>query len=575
VREPEEEELSMTVPFDQPEEENSNIVDEGTAALTAEAILREHPEALVCALTGDGLITAMPKSVSLWGQAAIEGRALIDSVVAADRKHVIDAWRAMHEEGIGEARIRMMGAPERWMDLHFVDMRGHHDVVLGIVVPTAELCTDPTVREEAGASVPRFATLIEDESGVVLECDDAFTQMFGYPAEELIGQNVLDHIHPEDQGRAIEGWLTMLSTRRMQQFRLRRRRKDGTWLWVDSTVHNFLNQPDRNYVLVELIDVSAEMSAQEQVQEREELLRHLMDTMPDGVIHVDTERQVLFHNARLLEILQPGPALLERSPAQGPADDVAAGPQARSLGPLLRTLTEQSTVAFHMALMQVLEDGEEREIEGDVLLPSGDWRRVLFSMRALRRHGGEVNGALATALDITDSARARQELERRATFDALTHCYNRSSIMSALQRELAGPSRAETAVVYADLDKFKEVNDTLGHAAGDELLVLVAQRLKNAIRSQDKVGRLGGDEFLLLIRGLPEPEVAMGVAQRISESLAEPIELSQGGRVELSLSMGVAWPAHDSMGADELIERADAAMYRSKEERRGLPVLAA
>ena len=107
---------------------------------------------------------------------------------------------------------------------------------------------------------------MEDEAGIVLDCDEAFTQMFGYTAEELIGKSVLGQIHPDDQARVVEGWLAMLSSRRVQQTRLRRKRKDGSWMWVDTTLHNYLNQPDRNYVLVENIDVSAEMAAQEALQ---------------------------------------------------------------------------------------------------------------------------------------------------------------------------------------------------------------------------------------------------------------------------------------------------------------------
>ena len=127
--------------------------------------------------------------------------------------------------------------------------------------------------------------------------------MFGYTEEELVGKSVLDQIHPDDQGRAVEGWLAVLSTRRDQQTRLRRRRKDGTWMWVDTTLRNFLNHPDRNYVLVEIIDISAEMQAQEALQEREELLRRLTAAMPVGLLHLDTERNVVYNNARLLEIL--------------------------------------------------------------------------------------------------------------------------------------------------------------------------------------------------------------------------------------------------------------------------------
>ena len=180
---------------------------------------------------------------------------------------------------------------------------------------------------------------MEDEGGIVLECDDAFTQMFGYTAEELIGNSVLDQMHPEDQGRAVEGWLAMLSTRRDQQTRLRRRRKDGSCLWVDTTLRNYLNHPDRNHVLVEIIDISAEMAAQEALEEREELLRRLTDAMPVGLLQLDTDRRVVYHNAHLLEILygstEAGSSRARRRPAGSLAEktDAPAGREHASVDP--------------------------------------------------------------------------------------------------------------------------------------------------------------------------------------------------------------------------------------------------
>ncbi len=181
------------------------------------------------------------------------------------------------------------------------------------------------------------------------------------------------------------------------------------------------------------------------------------------------------------------------------------------------------------------------------------------------------------ALDITDSARARRELERRATFDALTHLHNRSSILSALRHEL--DRGTSTGVIYVDLDGFKPVNDVWGHACGDELLCLVADRLTAASRRGDDVGRLGGDEFLVLLRDIPRSETAMHTARRISSSLASSFEIS-AGVVEVRASLGVACASPDdllrqSVTAEELVRRADAAMYSSKAAAQGVPVLAA
>ncbi|MHB8492486.1 MAG: diguanylate cyclase domain-containing protein, partial [Solirubrobacteraceae bacterium] len=554
-----------------------------TSALAAEALLREHPDALVCGLAGSGVIVPLPPEVPLWGQAAIEGRALIDHVVTPDRGAVVEYWqRATQQNRITTdgVTVRLLKRPEEWMRLLFVDVRELYGVVLGIIIPTEEMAAEDSPGDALAAARPRISTLIEDESGLVLDIDDAFTQMFGYTGDDMIGKRVIDHVHPEDQGRAVEGWLQMVGTRRIHHMRLRRRRKDGTWLWVDSTLHNFLNEPDRNHVLVELIDVSTEMAAQDEVKEREELLQRVLEVMPDGVLQVDLERNVVFQNARLLEILHcpsHGAHLGAGEPErQVPEDNAGIGGQKteeRGLTALMRTVSEESLTAFGAALGYVFDEGADRDVEVEVLTPAGEQRRALMSIRPLHRADGKVSGAIASVLDVTDSARQRTELERRATIDPLTHCHNRSSILAALQYELARGNRADTAVAFVDLDNFKAVNDTHGHAIGDEVLIGVVERLKRATRADDRIGRVGGDEFLLVIRGRPQPDVAVGMAQRICEALATPLE-SSCGPVQVRASIGVAHSGDEAVGVEELVNRADIAMYRSKEQAKGLPVVA-
>ncbi len=540
--------------------------DAQTLATAAEALLREHPEALVCGLAINGLIVPVPQTVELWGQAALEGRALIDGVVAADRHAVVEAWLTAQDEGAGETKVRLLDRPSRWVQLHFLDLREAHGVLLGILIASAEQAGEASDVEDLPPAAPRFCTLTEDESAHVLGCDEAFTEMFGYTTEDVLGKSVLDQIHPDDQGRAVEGWLAVISTRRAQQTRLRRRRKDGTYMWVDTTLHNFLNQPDRSYVLVEIIDISAEMAAQEALQEREELLHRLTDAMPVGLLQLDTERSLVYNNARLLDILHG-------VKASAPAGEKQPEEAVHSTETLLAPLTSEGLEAFEEALGDVLGAGVDRDVEVDISLPCDVWRRALMSIRALFRPGGEVGGAITCVLDITDSARARRELEVRATFDALTHCHNRASILSVLEQDLDRETSGKIGVIYVDLDQFKPVNDTHGHAAGDELLVLAAERLKVASRGHDDVGRLGGDEFLVLLREIPDADVAMRVAHRICESLCKPFELS-GGIIELGASIGVACAATRTLSAEELVSQADTAMYQSKEHGECMPVLA-
>jgi diguanylate cyclase (GGDEF)-like protein/PAS domain S-box-containing protein len=550
-------------------------------AMGAEALLREHPTAQVCALAGNGLIVPVPKTVGLWGQGLIEGRALIDNVVAADRTAVVRLWIQAQAEGAAATKVRILASPNRWSTLHFLDLREVHGVFLGVILPSEEDAEDAPEEVHESNAAPRFCTLTEDEGARVVAADPAFTEMFGYSEEELLGKSVLDQIHPDDQGRAVEGWLAVISSNRAQQTRLRRRRKDGSYVWVDTTLHNYLNHPERNCVVVELIDCSAEMAAQEALHEHEELLRRLTDGMPVGLLQIDTEGDVVYNNACLLEILYGSEPLaaaddpdeVQALHGEAPAPGAQSDAGAPAVTTLLQTLTAESKATFGAVLGEVLGEGADRDVEVDIELPGGAWRRAMMSLRALKRTTGEVSGAIACVLDITDKERARQELEHRATYDTLTHAHNRSSILNLLQDELARDDGARTAVVYVDLDKFKPVNDTLGHAAGDELLVLVADRLKKASRDRDVLGRLGGDEFLVVLREVPDEDVAMQVAERISATVCGRFELA-AGEADLRASIGVACCEAGSVSAEELVRLADAAMYRSKSDGRAVPVLA-
>jgi diguanylate cyclase (GGDEF)-like protein/PAS domain S-box-containing protein len=583
--------MRASSPADPVEEVRTQTAQDGRdVAKGAEALLREHPDALVCGLASNGLIVPVPQSVGLWGQGLVEGRALVDNVVAADRSAVVRLWLRAQEEGAAADKVRLLRKPSTWTTLHFLDLREVHGVLLGVVIPSEEQADGDGAAEEQTPAAPRFCWLKEDESAKVITCDRAFTEMFGYDEAEIVGKSVLDQIHPDDQGRAVEGWLAVMSTGMDQQTRLRRRRKDGSWMWVDTTLRNLLNHPDHKYVLVEIIDISAEMQAHEALQEREELLRRLTAAMPVGLLQLDTERNVVYNNVRLLEILYGTDTPV--SARQHDADVAAAqstqgephtGAEPTNLEPadadhttvaaLLSTLTESSMVELGAALEQALSEGVDQDVEVDITLPSGTWRRALMSLRALLRPSGEVMGAITCVLDITDSARARQELERRATFDPLTHCHNRSSVLTTLESELARHDSASTGVVYVDLDKFKPVNDELGHAAGDELLVLVGERLKLASRDSDVVGRLGGDEFLVVLRDIPGPEMAMRAADRICETLCGNFKLTDGV-VELHASVGVACSHGQPISSHELVKLADGAMYQSKHAGKCLPVLA-
>ncbi|HTA34913.1 MAG TPA: diguanylate cyclase [Solirubrobacteraceae bacterium] len=545
-----------------------------SARRAATALLREHADAMIFAQSTDGLVIPVPESLGMenFKVLATDWRTGSDLCVAEDRMTIVNAWMQLKREGVAEARARMRTDPAQWWVVRMLDLRNTHGVVLTILWPTSEGRQDaePAPADTPAAVTPRFGTRKQDEEGNVIECDEAYLQMFGYSIEEVVGQPTFERVHAEDQARLIESWIAMIATGRVQMSRVRMRRGDGSWLWVDATYHNFLHDEEHAHVLAECIDVSAEMSAQEALQEREELLRHLLEEMPDGLLQLDSERNVVYHNARLLEILHTQLTCAEATADTPDAADGKAAVATVELHELTQILTDEDLEAFEAVVERALSTGVGEDVEVEALLPFDERRHILVKVRPLARDSGAVVGVIASVQDVTDSARVRRELEQRATFDALTGAHNRSSIIAALAAELE--TSADTGVVYVDLDRFKSINDTFGHPAGDEVLVQVAERLKAAMRSSDALGRLGGDEFLIVLRGVRGRAVAMEAAKRISHALRGTCELPAGS-IELCASVGVA-VAERAVGAEELIEQADTAMYRSKQQRLGIPVLA-
>lgn len=218
--------------------------------------------------------------------------------------------------------------------------------------------------------------------------------------------------------------------------------------------------------------------------------------------------------------------------------------------------------------------GKTEEAIGDLI---GGEPKPYFENRYIRKDGSVVHIMwsarwsddyqirVAVARDITESARLKERLEFLALHDPLTNLPNRSLFFDRLRTALARAHREQSrfAVLFLDLDRFKAVNDSLGHSVGDHLLRTVAQRLHQSVRQSDTLGRLGGDEFVILINGLDQPDDARVVADKVVAALSAPYEL-EGHTVIVSASIGIAvYPEH---GEDELelVRHADHDMYQAK-----------
>lgn len=180
-----------------------------------------------------------------------------------------------------------------------------------------------------------------------------------------------------------------------------------------------------------------------------------------------------------------------------------------------------------------------------------------------------VGAVVLTARDVTERRALEAQLAHQAFHDPLTGLANRALFAERVDHALERGRRRSglVAVLFLDLDDFKTVNDSLGHAAGDELLVAVAERIRRAVRPEDTCARLGGDEFAVLVEGLGEAEAAVGIANRILETLAQPV-LVAGAEVAAQASVGIAFGSGGE-SASEIMRSADLAMYRAKGDGKG------
>jgi diguanylate cyclase len=222
---------------------------------------------------------------------------------------------------------------------------------------------------------------------------------------------------------------------------------------------------------------------------------------------------------------------------------------------------------FKAAMVIFLRALEEGVVEDDYEIPEGSVIRAKWAHRRLVRSGTSL---AVTVRDITQTKLHIDELERRGHEDALTTLHNRHWLHGFLPHALAESGRNNNlmALLYIDIDGFKAVNDTMGHAAGDELLRIAATRLKSIIRPQDKAVRLGGDEFLIVMEHIKQENEPAQVAQRVVELFSEKFKLTQGVH-SVGVSVGVSLFPRDGTDAKILLQNADVAMYSAKQSGKG------
>ncbi|MDW6026183.1 diguanylate cyclase [Mesorhizobium sp. BAC0120] len=396
---------------------------------------------------------------------------------------------------------------------------------------------------------------IKDTEGRFLAANPATVRLMKAVAPaELLGKTDFDFYAPEIAARYRDDELSVLRTGEAMTIEQETRSRDGVSGWLSTMKVPVRDEDGR---LIGLIthnrDISNAKSLQQKLAAAQEQLDDALENMNEGLAMYDQDGIFLFCNRRYRELF-PQTSYL-RVPGMSFADIVRASIESGEER-LVQGRTLKSHIASKMAALH--EDGER-------LIELVDGRRL--SSRTKIVGNGCV---LMIVSDVTERWRYQRQLEHLALHDPLTGLPNRAFFNRELGRliERARESDTQLVVMLVDLDRFKEVNDTFGHPAGDALLVEIAQRLQKVMRRGDFVARLGGDEFAILISE-PTADIAeMGLPERLSKVLAQPIKFGDVTHLPGGTIGYTVFP-HDPSDADGLLKNADRALYLAKSRRRG------
>ena len=319
-------------------------------------------------------------------------------------------------------------------------------------------------------------------------------------------------------------------------------------LWYERLVFDHAVQGECQGHVVQWRDVTNRHNVQVLVQTERDLLHSMMDSVPHQIYFKDTESRFTRVNKALAASygLTNTKDVIGKSDADFYSAEHAAQTRQEELD-IMSTLTPQLNQLHH----EVWEDGSDA------------WN--VSTKMPLLDPNGTVIGVYGIAHDITEQKRAETIFWRQANFDALTNLPNRRLMRDRWEQaaHLHKRSGSFLALMLIDLDRVKGVNDTRGHAAGDELLVQAANRMSECLRATDTLARLGGDEVAIIFCGLPGPEALVVIANKILACLQAHFDLS-GHHVQISGSLGVSICPTDGENLDELLRHADNAMYKVK-----------
>ncbi|MDO6564590.1 EAL domain-containing protein [Amphritea sp. 1_MG-2023] len=369
-------------------------------------------------------------------------------------------------------------------------------------------------------------------------------QMLAYKDQAFqLNKNLFKQLmHPDDKRRFYHDFLPQLLNNHTAEIEFRLLTSENKWLWVKSRGKPIRFANDKQPLII----AGTHINFEKQKQTEQLRLAAAAFESNDAIMIVDSENHIIKVNSAFSHITgYSAEEVIGHSPA------------------ILRSGVHKAS--FYEAMQTSLKDSGKWAGEIWNRHKNGTFYIAWMNINTRLNDDHTVNQYIATFADITEKKRTEELIWNQANFDPLTNLPNRRMFMDRLTQEIRLAARSQTslALLFIDLDQFKEINDTLGHHIGDQLLLEVAARFKHLIRSSDTVSRLGGDEFTLILPQIENSTQVAQVAEKLLTVLQQPFELDHQRRF-ISASIGIALYPQDSQDTEQLIQHADQAMYAAK-----------
>jgi diguanylate cyclase (GGDEF)-like protein/PAS domain S-box-containing protein len=413
-------------------------------------------------------------------------------------------------------------------------------------------------RFRAMSDASPLGIFVSDAQGACTYTNAAYQEISGLTLEQTLGTNWSTAVHPEDRQRVLAQWLDAARGREPFETEFRFQRRDDSVVWTRvNGAAMWDGERSRGHVQT-VEDITERKStelvlraAEEEMFEEKERAQVTLNSIGDGVLTTDLASNVTYMNPVAEKMTGWPVADALGRPLSEVFRIVDAGTRNTAANPALRAISGDRTVELAADCLLVRRDGSEAPIED--------------SAAPIHKSDGQAIGAVIVFHDVSQAQAMAQKMSHQAQHDFLTGLPNRMLLTERLSQAIgqAHRHRKQVALLFIDLDYFKHINDSLGHAIGDELLKAASARLTECVRATDTVCRQGGDEFVILLTEIERPQDAAQIADKVLAAFGAPQHVG-GHELHVTLSIGISVYPDDGTTAEALTQSADTAMYHAK-----------